>query len=112
MSDKTRPRGRPPQCPIGIVIRRTWHRFTAQHLVQIADGASCAEANLAEVELVAVLQRAEQFDAIERTKSEVGVKICVCSQRADRATRDATDQAGERTARVAAGSRRLEDVRL
>ena len=64
----------------------------AQQAFQIANRADAGEVRLVEIDLVAVLQRAHQFDAVHGAQVQVSVEPGVGSERADAASGDARDQ--------------------
>src|SRR5579864_5040357 len=68
------PGHRPAQRPGRIVVWDGRFDFSAQHAFQVTDSADSGEASFAEVQLVTVLQRAEEFYAIERTQAEIGIE--------------------------------------
>ncbi len=100
MHRNPQPVHRPGQCPTRIVIRRARRRISAQHALQVPYRAHRAEPGLAEVHLIAVLQRAQQFHPVQRTQPQVGIQIRILAQRSSRASRHSRDQFRQRTARA------------
>ena len=56
--EQANPGDRPALCPTRIVVRRSRRKLALQHALQFADCVYGGEAGLAEIDLVAVLERA------------------------------------------------------
>ena len=68
MGQKTNPCNWPLQNPGRVVIFHALSLLASQQLLKICNRVGVGEACLAQVDLIAVLQRAEQFHAIERAE--------------------------------------------
>ncbi len=92
MRQPSHPSHRPPQYPLRIVILRARPHLAAQHPLHIAHRARRAEASLAQIHLITILQRADQFHAIERTQTQLRIECRVSIQPSDASPRDPPNQ--------------------
>src|SRR5215469_13638497 len=95
MHGKTDPSYGPALDPGGIVINHPSRRFSLQHSFQVAHRAHCGKTRLAQIDLIALLQRAKEFDAIERTQVQVRIEIRVGIQFRNRTPGDTRNQFGQ-----------------
>src|SRR4029077_7419263 len=81
----TQPRRRPAKSPPGIVktgimVLARSTAFALHQFFQIADGHGMRELRFTQVDLVAVFEGAEQFDAFEGTELQTAFEVCLWRQ--------------------------------
>ena len=80
MNQESNPRYWPALYPCRIVIGHARRRLALQHSFQVSDCVYGREASFAQVHLIAVFERAEQFHPVKRTEIEIGIEAWICRQ--------------------------------
>ena len=69
------PGDRPTKHPRRVVILDAGRRFALKHVLEVADGFHGGKAGFAQIDLVALFERTEKFDAVERAEVEIGFEV-------------------------------------
>src|SRR5215475_4298851 len=69
------PGNRPPLYPARVVIHHPRRSFAGEHFFEITDGLHRGESGFTDVDLISVLDRAQEFDPIERAEIQVPLEV-------------------------------------